>query len=644
MRQFQQMKSGILSEKEVAGLLQRLEEEEHYVFLDTAKPDSENRRSLLFTNPRAMLRFHHGDDRTQFYRQIQDWLEQGYYLAGWFSYEFMQELDPNPDQPGAEFGVYEPPACFTRDAVPQGWAEPVEGTIGPGGTYTIENLHPNMDQEEYCRAIRKILEYIAAGDTYQVNYTFKLFFDFSGSVADLYRDLRHSQPVPYGCCIRNGEHFILSFSPELFFRSNRNNMIARPMKGTLKRGRTPEEDLANATHLYTDIKNRSENVMIVDLLRNDLSRLVDATGGGTVTVKSLFDVEQYQSVLQMTSTVVAQREAAEGLIPHQILEAIFPCGSVTGAPKIRTMEIIDELEKVKRGVYTGAIGYFGPDHSAVFNVPIRTVVLDGQRGEMGIGSGIVADSSPESEWHECLLKSKFLTEPLPRFEIIETMFHDSRSGFYLLGFHLERLASSADYFGFACDRAAIHACLLEESTRLAATGQHCRVRLTLSRDGELDLQTRPCARPERLSLPATGEDPGQAAVTVAFSDEVVDRRAPWVFHKTTMRQKYDRAWEAGRVNGLFDVLFCNEAGEITEGCITNIFILLDGAYVTPPLQCGLLNGVMRRHILQSRQNPPVQEKKLFRDDITRAEAIFLCNSVRGVVRAEIKESLNQSNR
>lgn len=635
------MKSGILSEKAVAGLLQRLEEETHYVFLDTAKPDSENSRSLLFTKPKAMVRFHHGDDRHRFYRKIQEWLDQGYYLAGWFGYDFMQELDPDPEQPGAEFGVYEPPACFTGAAAPDGWSESGASESGHDGSYTIDNLHPNMDQQAYCRAIRTILGYIAAGDTYQVNYTFKLFFDFSGSVAGLYRDLRHSQPVPYGCCIRSGDRYILSFSPELFFRSDRNGMIARPMKGTLKRGRTPEEDHANATALYTDIKNRSENVMIVDLLRNDLSRLVAATGGGTVTVKSLFDVEQYQSVLQMTSTVVAQREAAEGLLPHQILEAIFPCGSVTGAPKIRTMEIIDELEKEKRGVYTGAIGYFGPDHSAVFNVPIRTVVLDGARGEMGIGSGIVADSSPESEWHECLLKSKFLTDPLPRFEIIETMFHDSHSGFYLLEPHLDRLASSADYFGFGCDRAAIHERLLEESSRLKISRQDSRVRLTLSRDGELDLHTRPCDRPERLSLPATGEEPGPAKVRVAFSDEVVDRGAPWVYHKTTMRQTYDRAWETARTSGLFDVLFCNEAGEVTEGCITNIFILLDGVYVTPPVQCGLLNGVMRRHILQSKQNPPVQERKLSRDDISRAEAIFLCNSVRGVVRAELKESLGR---
>lgn len=631
------MSNRVLSDKYISKLLGGLATEEHFVLLDTSKPDDMNTQSLLFTKPCQQICFRFGDDRKAFYRDIQSWLEKGYYCAGWFSYEFLHDEDPGEaaftGSIGAEFGVYSAP----DELGPPENSNPFSttGRDSAEEAYQLGKVLPNMERDEYCRAIETVLDYIAAGDTYQVNYTFKLHFDFSGSVAGFYRDLRRSQPVPYGCCIRNKERYILSFSPELFFRAEPERIIARPMKGTVARGRTGEEDLAHATFLHGDVKNRSENVMIVDLLRNDLSRLVRASGGGTVHVSSLFDIEQYQSVLQMTSTVVAHRTTKEAVTPEQVIEAIFPCGSVTGAPKIRTMEIIDELEKDPRGVYTGAIGYFSPGGTAMFNVPIRTIVLDGNSGEMGIGSGIVADSLPESEWQECLLKSKFLTEPLPKFELIETLLYDPAEGYLLFEEHLDRLSSSADYFGFPWDGSKVRATLLSHAETLSDNSHH-RVRLTLSSMAELEVTSTVCGEPNRLLLPPPSDKGQGGTVLIDFADAPVDTTTPWVFHKTTRRKTYNLAYEKGCSEGLFDVIFANEEGEITEGCISNIFILKDGCYYTPPLRSGLLDGIMRRHILENQTSLPVRERVLYREDLLGADRLFLCNSVRGILPARLK--------
>jgi len=632
------MSNRVLSDKYISKLLSGLETEEHFVLLDTSKPDDLNSQSLLFTKPHEQICFRFGDDRKAFYRDIQGWLDKGYYCAGWFAYEFLHDEDPGESVfsggIGAEFGVYSGPEVLS----PPENREPVSTTGWDSAeeTYQLDNLLPNMEREEYCRDIETVLDYIAAGDTYQVNYTFKLHFDFSGSVAGFYSDLRRSQPVPYGCCIRNKERYILSFSPELFFRAEPEMIIARPMKGTIARGRTGEEDLANATFLHGDEKNRSENVMIVDLLRNDLSRLADATGGGTVHVSSLFDIEQYQSVLQMTSTVVANRTTKEAATPEQIIEAIFPCGSVTGAPKIRTMEIIDELEKEPRGVYTGAIGYFSPGGTAMFNVPIRTIVLDGDSGEMGIGSGIVADSLPESEWQECLIKSKFLTDPPPQFELIETLLYQPGKGYLLLDEHLDRLNSSADYFGFPFDSSQVRATLLSHAETLPDSTCH-RVRLTLSGMAELRVTSSVCGEPNWLLLPPPSDKEQSTPVLIDFADAQVDTTTPWVFHKTTRRETYNLAYEKACSEGLFDVIFANEKDEITEGCISNIFILKNGCYYTPPLRSGLLDGIMRRHILENQSSLPVHERVLNRDDLLQADRLFLCNSVRGILPARLKQ-------
>jgi len=629
-----------LSTNELSQLFGYLADHEHYVFLDTSLPDAHNKKSLLFTHPVEILQYRVGENRNAFFRQLKDRSDAGYYLAGWFSYEFLQKKRSANLQTQlpvlAELGVYRDPVIFNH-STDESCFPFAENHSKEELSYLLQNLQPGMNREDYCQAIKAILEYIAAGDTYQVNYTFKFSFEFNGSVSRLYKDLRRSQPVPYGCWIRNGDRHILSFSPELFFRFNQKTITAKPMKGTMKRGRTNEEDLQYAHSLSQDQKNRSENVMIVDLLRNDLSRLIDSSGGGTVEVVSLFDVERYKSVLQMTSTIIADCKGENPLSPEDMLQAIFPCGSVTGAPKIRTMEIIEELEKQQRGVYTGAIGYFSPNQEAVFNVPIRTVVLDGSNGEMGIGSGIVADSSPEAEWQECLLKARFLTNPLPDFYLIETMFYTQANGYLFLNEHLDRLIASAEFYNIIYVRAEIEDELSCFKNSLKS-GDCYRVRVTLSLESSVDINASICNPPTRLDLPDPLDDNEHDAVLIDFADMHQDSSDSWLFHKTSRREKYDSAYRKAQADGLYDVLFFNESEELTEGCITNIFILKDGSYFTPPLHCGLLNGVMRGQLLlRSSNSVPIKERVLFRKDLEGAEKIYLCNSVRGVVRAQLTE-------
>ena len=626
------------SDKAVSDLFADLAEHDRYVFLDTSLPDHENRESLLFTQPIKQLQYRPGEDRKLFFDQLLHYLNQGYYIAGWFGYEFLHDHLSIPcketESVSASLGVYHQPLIFNHSSS-NTELSPAGSALKNAEPYRLGNLSPGMDQLQYCQAIRRILEYIAAGDTYQVNFTFKFSFDFEGSATDFYTDLRRSQPVPYGCCIKDGDHFIMSFSPELFFRVDQNRIYAKPMKGTMKRGRTGGEDSSYLQMLRNDEKNRSENVMIVDLLRNDLSRLVAATGGGFVNVASLFDVERYQSVFQMTSSIVADRLKENSVSPEEMLQALFPCGSVTGAPKIRTMEIINELEEQPRGVYTGAIGYFSPAGKVVFNVPIRTVVLNGNQGEMGIGSGIVADSSPDDEWQECLLKANFLTSPLPEFELFETMLHDDRDGYLYLEDHLQRLQGSASYFNFPYDREQTQQNLEQFAGTFEQKGCR-RVRLTLSSEGKIELTAAGCEPPAHLILPGSHDQSLSQPVLIDFAEQRTDSSLFWLFHKTTRRTLYNEAYGRAQADGLFDVIFCNERHEITEGCITNILILKNNIYYTPPLDCGLLNGVMRKQLLASAGKMPVVEHVLYRADIQEAEKIFLCNSVRGVIHAQMQ--------
>ena len=638
----------VLSSLDLNQLLRFLAEEEQFVFLDTAKPDAENAASFLFLNPVSRLQCRSGDDSQLFLARIESALAAGYYVAGWFSYEFGYLLEENLQgllcREGdaslllADLGVFTQPRVFDH----RSGKTDFPGLVQTAGVFDetqapvqgcgcqVHNIRPGQERDTYLQAIQAIQQYILAGDTYQVNYTLKLLFDFCGTPEALYEILRRNQSVAYGAYLRLGKTHLLSFSPELFFRKEVDNIVVRPMKGTMKRGRFPEEDQEQARQLHNDEKNRSENVMIVDLLRNDLGRLMHDLGDSPVRTRSLFDVERYETLLQMTSTVVAgggcDRLASLSLL--QLFRALFPCGSVTGAPKIRTMEIINELEPGRRGVYTGAIGYLGPSGVAHFNVPIRTVTLCGGRGEMGIGSGIVADSVPEQEWQECLLKGKFLTSLVPAFQLIETLLWEPGAGYWLLGDHLARLYSSADYFLFCCDPTLIEHALQQES-RLFAGGP-MRVRLTLSKDGAVAISSHPCELPVARRLPRNPDLWRTDLPRIDLARVATDSSSPWIFHKTTRREVYDHELQRVREQGLFDCCFLNERNELTEGCISNIVLYRQGKYSTPFLHCGLLAGIMRKQLLADKRIS-LREEVLTLEDLFQADALFLCNSVRGVV-------------
>ncbi|MDH5297813.1 MAG: aminodeoxychorismate synthase component I [Desulfobulbaceae bacterium] len=625
-----------LSDVSLSALLDFLAREEVFVFLETTRAKGDECRSLLFREPVAMLRCTGGDSAGDFFAEARGYLARGHYLAGWFAYEFGYLLEPSlaglgwVGQPPllAELGVYNEPHVYDHRSSSFSGRGPWPTTPGGGapGEYRLRNLRLNQQQQEYLAAIQRIKQYIAAGDTYQVNYTLKLLFDFSGSAEGFYQTLRRNQSVAYGAYLRNGLHRLLSFSPELFFRKKGERCTVRPMKGTARRGRSCEEDAAIAAWLRADAKNRSENVMIVDLLRNDLGRVCTM---GSVRTDSLFDVETYESLHQMTSTIHGRLRPDVGLA--ELFGALFPCGSVTGAPKIRTMEIIRELELAPRGVYTGAIGYLAPDGDAFFNVPIRTVVLDGGRGEMGIGSGVVFDSDPVGEWEECGLKGSFLTEPRPSFELIETLLWEPGQGYWLLDLHLARLARSAAFFDYPLDRQRLTA-RLAEAAEAFGPGSAQRVRLTLARDGGFCLAATPCGLPGARTF-AEADVPAKLP-RVTFADGAVDSRSPYLFHKTTRRELYDRERQLATAEGFYEVLFVNQRGEVTEGAITNLFVRLEGRLLTPPVDCGLLDGVFRRQLLSAGQEP-VAEAVLTREDLAAAEAIYLGNSVRGLVRVSL---------
>ncbi len=396
-------------------------------------------------------------------------------------------------------------------------------------------------------------------------------------------------------------------------------MLARPMKGTIRRGRDLREDSEIKRQLENCLKNRSENVMIVDLLRNDLGR-ISATG--SVRVPKLFNVERYETLFQMTSDIESRLKRRYS--DFDIFSHIFPSGSVTGAPKIKTMEIVRELEKEPRNVYTGSIGFFSPKGCSAFNVAIRTLLIDSKKkiGEMGVGSGIIYDSGPKQEFAECRLKANFLVKKLEHFQLIETMLWRPNKVYMLLNEHLKRLENSARYFGFVYKRQDILTALRRLSMRLRQNTY--RVRLLLYKDGRIKLEA---------SL-LESQRPREAKVCLSTKRTQIHN--PFLYHKTTNRKIYDQEYKRCRRLGFYDVIFTNEKGEITEGAISNIFIRKNGTLFTPPKACGLLDGVYRRYLINSKRYK-VKERILFKKDLLCADEIYLSNSVRGLVRVRLEQ-------
>ncbi|MGE8488724.1 MAG: aminodeoxychorismate synthase component I [Paraburkholderia nemoris] len=522
-----------------------------------------------------------------------------------------------------------------------------EGAAEPSVAGTV-NVRTSVDPAQFDAAIDAIHSALRAGDSYQVNYTYRLGFDVFGSPTALYRRLRARQPVPYGALIAlPGGQWVLSCSPELFIEKQGATLRARPMKGTAPRSDDPAADRRAAEFLGNDPKNRAENVMIVDLLRNDLSRVAQT---GSVKVPALFSVEPYASVWQMTSTVEATLKPATSFA--QTLRALFPCGSITGAPKHRTMQLIDELESTPRGLYTGAIGWLDAPSSCAdttaattrdinqtdcgdfcLSVAIRTLTLSPStqtgrlEGKMGVGAGIVLDSVAADEYAECQLKASFLTGAEPGFELFETMYATREEGVRHLSRHLARLSSSAATLGFKFDDA--NAISSEIATKCASLPSHTphRMRLALSKNGTIQITAAvltPLAEPTAGVL--LGPDHAFPAT---------DAADPLLHHKTTRRAEYDRGWREAEAKGAFDTLFFNAQGELTEGGRSNVFVKLAGRWWTPPLASGVLPGVMRSVLLEDASELQAGERVLTRTDLQNAEALMVCNALRGAVPARI---------
>lgn len=536
---------------------------------------------------------------------IESELLAGRYAAGYFSYElgyaFEQRLAPllprERKVPLLWFGIFS--GCedeFDREPQP-----PLRTHAG--------QLIEEWDFARYAAAFERVHRLIAAGDVYQANLTYRSRFRFAGDPLSLYRELRAAARAPHAAFVDDGERQILSLSPELFFEISRDGVVrARPMKGTAARGLSAEEDAAARARLAASDKERAENLMIVDLLRNDLSRI---SVPGSVVVEKLFEVETYPTVHQMVSTVAAK------LLPDLNLETVirglFPCGSVTGAPKIRAMEVIREVETSPRGVYCGAIGLFAPDGSASFNVAIRTLTISGTGGETGVGGAVVYDSRASAEHEECRLKARFYETVRRPLALIETLRFEPGQGFVRGERHLARMAASAGVLGLPFDPARFRAALELAGTHHPRT---LRVRLVLHEDGTMKTETIPfvaSSRPWRFAL----------------SPEPVLSRDPLLRHKTDRREHFER--ELARLAAVCDeVLFTNECGELTEGSRTNIFLEFGGELVTPHLQCGLLDGCLRREMLEEKR---CREAILTASNLALADRIFLGNSLRGLIAA-----------
>jgi para-aminobenzoate synthetase / 4-amino-4-deoxychorismate lyase len=609
-----------------ASVYARVEEAPGTILLHGASrnnPKHDEPWTRLFTAPLHVLTAYETAEVPALFAAIEAAVAQGHTAAGFVTYECGAAFEakagmraPRPGMPLAWFGIY--------DKEREGGEQGREGATEQESALAAEFA---LSESAYARRIEQIHEWIRAGDVYQLNFTAPWRIQAPASVAALYAQLWRRQPAQYGAWLhwQPGRH-ILSFSPELFFRVDHvggtRRITARPMKGTAPRGRTTLEDRALSEWLRGDEKNRSENLMIVDLLRNDLGRVART---GSVRAETLFDVERLPTLWQMTSTITAELRDDAGY--EAIFRALFPCGSITGAPKVRAMQLITELEVEPRGVYTGAIGFFSP-RQTMFNVAIRTLELEHGRATMGTGSGIVIDSDAAAEYRECLLKAAFLSQsgqPAPAsLALIETMLW--KDGYPLLALHLDRLADSAAYFDFPCNRERI-ATALAAHARGFAPGVAKRVRLLLHADGALTITDAALA-------PASAKE----GLRVRIARERTDPTDRFLFHKSTHRPLYGPAYEAAAHDGFADVLFFNLRGELTEGAISSVFLEKDGRWATPALECGVLPGVYRRHLLETR--PGIEQRVLRKEDLRNADAVYLANGVRGLRRVEVVWNLD----
>jgi para-aminobenzoate synthetase/4-amino-4-deoxychorismate lyase len=588
-------------------------QEPYTVLLATARFDETNRTSYFYREPVRVLEARSLDELRDFFAGMDAAHAEGYHLAGYLSYEcgsyFEARVEPRDEPqelPLAWFGVYREPIRFDHASGEfDGPVPEIREAVrhGAGGGFSCSGLE--ISRDEYGRRIAQIQELIAAGETYQVNFTDRVRVGTSLDAAEAFRALLNNQRVSYAALLNVDGRQILSISPELFFHIEDGVLTTKPMKGTAERGFNLKNDMVATGKLRQDEKSRSEHVMIVDLLRNDLGRICET---GSVRVEEIFAVEKYETLLQMTSTI--RGKLKPGLMYSEIFRGLFPGGSITGAPKVRTMQIIRRLEDEARGVYTGAIGHIRPDGASTFNIPIRTLVMKDGVGTMGVGSGIVADSIATSEYEECKLKTGFLTAQNGEFELIETLLW--KDGYFLFDEHLARLETSALYFDFVYNYDKIRY-ELEFLIRQFFTSGKYRVRLVLRKDGS-------------FSLSYLAFSPDKHGLRVLVANERTNSGDRFLRHKTTRRDLYDRVLKQAQEAGYDEVLFLNEREELTEGAISSLFVERERRLLTPPLDCGVLPGTYRQRLLK--REKASEERVLFLDDLQDSDAVYLVNSVR----------------
>ena len=604
------------------------------ILLDDAQSAAANPTSRLYEAPLQYWRIlpsgNESIDRSSIQNcldEISQALNKGQYVVAAFAYEMGRLIHKLPQRTAAgsshplieawsfksfqKLSKEDVEQCITQELNKLGGSEKIAG---------VSDLHESITQAQFVADIAKIQEYIRNGDTYQINHTYRITGKAYGAPLALYNRLRERQPGRFGAYIEQDSHYLLSQSPELFIERKGDVLKAMPMKGTA----SALSDAASS--LSDDPKNQAENVMIVDLLRNDLSRI---SLPNTVTVPNLFEVARHGDVLQMTSTV--QGQAKPGITLEEVLGAVFPCGSVTGAPKKRSMEIIQELEPEDRGYYCGALGWLDPNGDFAFSVPIRTVEIQSEDATdtltftLGVGAGITIDSNAQQEWQECQIKSAFLMN-LPSatglFETIAVL-----NGLpQRLEQHLDRLQSSSLTLGIAFDRAKAKKVVLETCNSLDANIAF-RLRLDLAQDGGLTTSTGAL-------------DPLEDSVKIFWANDILTDDCtmqsgnPLLRHKVSHRSLYDAAWQAAVKLGGFDALFINEQGFVTEGGRTSVFIKPRGSseWLTPPVSAGLLPGVMRATLLAD-PTFNAREANLTIKDVSMADEIILSNALRGAIKA-----------
>ena len=570
---------------------------------------------LLFTAPRAVHVATRLDQVMFVLDQVVDAVErESLWAAGFISYEAAPGFDANlrvrtgTRTPLLWFALYGAPTIVPAAALAR---------LRIAQQSAIPDWQVSLSRREFAERVQRIRQYIAAGDNYQTNFTLRLETPLLEAPWQLFLRMCHGHASRCGAYVDAGDFVVASASPELLLRMEGDDLVSRPMKGTAPRGRLTSEDRACGDALRASEKNCAENLMIVDMVRNDMSRVATL---GSVRTEALFAVERYPSLLTLTSTVRARSSAGIG----EVLRAMFPAASITGAPKRRTMQIIAELESTPRGVYTGSVGFIAPNRRAQFNVAIRTAVVErGTRTvEFGVGGGIVWDSTSAGEYDECLLKARVVTQAPREFELLETLRWQPDMGFVLLDRHLDRLLDSAHYFDFFVDVAAVRERLMAS---IAGMSIPLRVRLLLARAGEVSVAVQSL---EGAAFAAPSQQRG-VTIDVALADAAIDAQDVFLLHKTTQRAAYDACLATARARhgNIADVVLWNGDGEITESTIANVVVEIDGMRCTPPVECGLLAGTLRAELLA--QGLIEEARVTVRDIRERATRVWLINSVRG---------------